>query len=151
MINYRIYIGILCISSILPIFEFIFAIYYENKITCNGEISLTVNYWLIIKGIFTLFFIILTLFTIMCRNRNQCYAIYQSIFSLFHMTILIWYIIGSVLFWRDCADVKPVIVYNYLWFSIIFGYTSLIATILLYRKHTRDMRQQALLDIYTAL
>ncbi len=96
----------------LAITQIAMGIYYKNQINCASNIMSITN-WLIVEGV-TMAFIILTyVITPLIQKREHMNRISFVIclLTLIMLLKLIWLVVGSVLFWRDCnnrSDPSPI-------------------------------------------
>lgn len=130
-----------CCSSILltiilslPIVEIVFGIQYYNQIECISDINIPLDIWLIVRGsstILTLILFICVMYFISRNNLTSFLGILLSpLFYVLQFFNFIWLILGSIIFWRYCSNVEPESVNILLYVSLIFGYISILVSIL---------------------
>ena len=108
----------------MPIFEIYLG--FTEIITCNTPMFVTLNEWLIVKGI-THLILIMWLIMLLFMGKKSCLSyILIIICTTINIFLLIWLIVGSIIFWRDCINLEPKIVNDYMWFSLILGYITII-------------------------
>lgn len=108
----------------MPIFEIYLG--FTEIITCNTSMFVDLNDWLIIKG-FTTLAIIICLFILSFMGKKSClYYILMVICIFINIFLSIWLVIGSIIFWKDCINLEPKIVKDYMWFSLILGYITIL-------------------------
>ena len=121
---------ILLILLSLPIVEIVFGIQYYENLECQSQINIPIYLWLIIKGSFTILTIILVgcLYTI--NNKSMLFVLTNPCLYFLQLFNLVWLILGSIIFWRDCSNLKPESVNILLYVSLISGYISIFGSIL---------------------
>ena len=133
---------IACIFA-LPIYELCIALIYKNDITtCSTTIpGLDISTWLIVKAVVTICALIAV---VPCLLIDKIKFAGQVVLGLFNLFIFIWLIIGSVIFFKDCNNLKPEIVNVSMWIIIILGFLQILCS-----KGAYDEKKQkkALLDI----
>lgn len=121
---------VLLIILSLPIVEIVFGIQYYQNLDCQSNINIPIYLWLIIKGSFS----ILTIFLVGClyslNNKSVLFVLTNPCLYFLQLFNLVWLILGSIIFWRDCSNLKPESVNILLYVSLIFGYISIFGSIL---------------------
>ena len=118
--------AILCFPIIfsLPIIEISYGFYYKDAITCNSFLS--ISDWLRIKGFIFICYVIALLSSFAISNKNVVTCLCFPVITIFNIFILTWSVIGSVIFYRDCYNVKPESINVLMWISLIAGYFSIL-------------------------
>ena len=111
---------------ILPITEIFLGTTYNNEITCNTTMFVSIDKWLIIKGSVSLFFIITACVTNIFEKNSICKCLSTLILYIGGIFTFIWLIIGSIIFWRDCPNLTPNFINIFMWVSLILGYISIL-------------------------
>ncbi len=130
-----IFLAIVCLA--FPTLEIYIGATYRDEIVCDSPIFVGIGNWLIIKGscyIITLFVICLFLYS---NPKSFCNTIVKIIVFVMNIFFISWLIIGTVLFFRDCNVLTPVIVQNMMYVSLIFGYISIFSTCCHNCQHSR--------------
>ncbi len=115
---YKLFILLLLILLIAPIFQLIYGIKYFNNNECDNDRLIKPSVWLIISGSVS---IIITLSTIIClliykeveHITIHILSILSSLYSI------CWVIIGSIMLWRDNIYCGPSSFHDLLWATII--------------------------------
>ena len=123
---------ILC-SILFILLEIYFGFYYLNTINCETTITyINIPLWLIVKGFLSIVNIILILLILEIKKKSL-----RFVFYIFHYIIniflIIWIIIGSIIYWKDCSYFKPYFINLFMGFSLISGYLSILYNI--FNKH----------------
>ena len=113
----------------LPITQLVMVAKYSDQIICNSFLQPKV--WLIVKAVTDLFVIICCCFICSAKfTENRCILAMASIlfvpFLFASVFELVWLIIGSVMFWRDCLHMDPEPINTLMWCSLIIGYVFLL-------------------------
>lgn len=127
----------LCLCDIvLPIVVISYGAHFKDQIECGNTSSSLINDigisdWMIIHGVFGLFdffSVLFVAFTLcMCKNESDCVSIVIIIISCFVCFFrFAWLIVGSVMFWRDCFNLKPEEVNSLMWACLINGYIGVL-------------------------
>lgn len=106
---------------VIPILEILYGTHHEN-IKCDNSIVFNVAFWLIIKGILNCVSI-LTIILIVYNDVKNFYI--YNYFLIVNLLTTVWLIGGSIIFARDCSNIKPNEYNVFIWISIINGYISL--------------------------
>jgi len=122
-------LSLFCITLALPISEIYVGIYYKNKIICSNSLMVNISEWLIVKGSVYIVYIILNFICIYSSKNTLIQCITLPIIYILNLFLLIWLVIGSVNFWRDCPLLEPQEINTFMWCSLIFGYIFLFKTI----------------------
>lgn len=109
-------------------------LYYSyNEISCQNIVSphmdLTIATWLKVNGYLLISLLSLPVFGIFMDNKNKCTnTIMWIILMLIRIFILSWFIVGSVLFWRDIEPMDKCgkSVDSYIWARLIIGIVGFI-------------------------
>lgn len=129
MSSTTVHISLICcllILSILPIFDIIASFNLLNVVCINSLIPLIdLRVFLLCKGIFTLLHISLITFFKLTRERIVLDNIVIVCYIITGAFNVVWLVLGSLLFWRDCPRLVPRNLNIYVHFTIIFGYFSL--------------------------
>jgi len=118
---------------LLPIIEIVMAIEHKNDMQCDSFISPYT--WLIVQGILGICIATGIIFTcgafstISNTNENEnmqtCIIMFSYIFIItIALCDIVWLIIGSVMFWRDCYDLKPSSMNTLFWVVLIMSWMS---------------------------
>lgn len=111
---------ILCI----PILDIYFGYAFRDIIICETNL-IPINKWLIIKGIYTINYIIVSIIFV-CSDFKSCmYCLCLPIITISQMFNLSWMIVGGIIFFRDCPSLVPVEINTYMYFTLIMGIISL--------------------------
>ena len=131
--NFYIYyctgLSILCMTAFifaLPVSELTLAIMYKNDIICNSDINVSIFEWLVIKSSINI--ALLLLFFILSIFNDKDICCYYFLFFIYYLVgifNLVWLILGSILFWRDCYDLEPYTINILMWVSLIIGYINI--------------------------
>lgn len=115
----------MCILG-FPLYELCLGVLYKKEIEESNCSTLQFNLstWLIVKSIATLLDIVIIGFCIACKNK----IIGVFLINVFRLFIFTWLIVGSIIFFRDCINIEPLIVNISLWVIIILGFLSIITT-----------------------
>jgi hypothetical protein len=126
-----IFCGILLTGIIfaLPITELVFAIYFRNQIVCHTPLFIGLDNWLIVKGAVTLCSTIFLALVAVSTKNSLCFVYSIWFIYLFSIFLLGWTIVGSIIFWRDCYNLTPIIVNNYMWFELIYSYVMICSSV----------------------
>ena len=116
---------ILCLS-IFPIFELYFGIKYQNIFLCDTTINITLSTWLIVKGAVSIFSVIIIVLTTFSGVNSLIYTICFPLAILYKLFLLIWLIIGSINFWKDCTHLEQNDLNIFMYFSLILGFLSFL-------------------------
>jgi hypothetical protein len=102
---------ILCLL-LLPAYQIYSAVNYKDDIVCSTSLFVDIPIWLVIQGLlsFLLSFLYLS------------YTCIEGIYYLFLFVYLIWNILGSLIFWKDCYNLTPDNINILMWVSLILGY-----------------------------
>lgn len=106
---------------IMPTLEFFFASYYQNKTKCNNSL-MNLSVWLVIKGITSYLSIICLLFSIISDRQTLFYTVCSPFSIILILFIIVWLIIGSVIFFKDCLNVEETELNTFMYISLISGY-----------------------------
>ena len=106
---------------IMPTLEFFFASYYQDKTKCNKSL-VNLSVWLVIKGITSYFCIISLLFSIISDRQTLFYIVCSPFSIILNLFIIVWLIIGSVIFFKDCLNVEDEELNTFMYISLISGY-----------------------------
>jgi hypothetical protein len=106
---------------IMPTLEFFFASYYQNKIKCNNSL-MNLSVWLVIKGITSYLSIICLLLSIMSDRQTLFYTVFSPFSIILILFTIVWLIIGSVIFFKDCLNVEETELNTFMYISLISGY-----------------------------
>ena len=68
----------------------------------------------------------------------------KVILGLFNLFNFIWLIIGSIILFKDCSNLKPEIVNVSMWIIIILGFLQILSSKTLYEE---EKQKKHLLDI----
>jgi hypothetical protein len=109
-------IGIL---SSLQIAQITIGVMYPNS--CKSSFNLNVNVWLIVQGIGGCLQLVINM--TMLYKKCLCMCGFSRILLVLFQVI--WMIIGSIMFWRDCYNCQPQTLNTMLWVSLILGYISI--------------------------
>jgi hypothetical protein len=131
----------------MPIAEITIGLMYKNEITCETNLFINISEWLIIKGSISIITVCILSISILLNKQSLCNCITGIIAYIFNIFVLSWLITGSILFWRDCNNLTPDIVNNFMWVSLIIGYISLINNInFVNRYQPNSKNKKPLLD-----
>jgi hypothetical protein len=116
------------ILSILPIFDIFISSKLQN-VVCKPTLipAITLNSFLLYKGIFTILNLFLIGFFKVTKSRSTLDKCVTALYVVTGLFNFVWLILGSILFWRDCPNVKPQNLNFYLWFTLVVGYVSIFA------------------------
>jgi hypothetical protein len=119
-------------SSICYLFLFalpITQIGYSNlyKVDCETHL-VPLNIWLLVEGVTGVCIITFEIVRVSCDDKNLSFCLFVPQF-LFNTFKLMWLIIGSVVFFRDCYNCKPQSFNTLMWISIILGYLGICGSI----------------------
>lgn len=110
-------------SFVISILEIILACVYKNDITCHSSIYKPFT-WLIIDGISNLLYSILLI--VVCIGDNVKVSKVESMYNNTSELYVLWIIVGSIMFWRDCRDDLPKHVNNFCYVKFIINYIVII-------------------------
>ena len=131
-----------------PVSEIVIGAYYRNEITCQSTLPVTISDWLIVKGTVSIVTITILGFCLITSNTSLCNCLSMTFMYVCNLFMMIWLIIGSIVFWRDCINLHPNTVNIYMWISLIFGYFSVLSsTSLSSINNTEKNNKKPLLDI----
>jgi hypothetical protein len=116
---------ILCLS-IFPIIELYFGIKYKDTFLCDTTININLSTWLIVKGSVSIFSTILIFLTILSDKNSLIYCIFSALVILYKIFLIIWLIIGSIIFWKDCTNLEENDLNIFMYFSLILGFLSFL-------------------------
>lgn len=106
---------------IMPTLEFFFATYYQSKTKCDKSL-VNLSVWLIIKAITSYLSIICLLLSILSDRQTLYYTVCSPISIILILFIIVWLIIGSVIFFKDCLNVEESDLNTFMYISLISGY-----------------------------
>ena len=138
---------------IIPFFEIYFGYKYGDEIICQPQpqsVSISIKYWLIIKGCVSVIGVISVLIMLLCLgSKSLLYYILNVITNLFIFFNLVWVITGSVIFWVDCNNLYPKEINILMYISLIYGYISFLNFIAISNKYIDydNKRQRPLLEV----
>lgn len=129
-------IGILLIFGMLlaiPIAELVMRHKYYDDIVCHSPI-MSLQQWLLVDGVFGI--ITATLFTITLAGVVAALSQSSDDLTCFFVGIgiilypcyvfnLIWLILGSIVFWRDCPNAEPTAINTFMYAVLIINYVML--------------------------
>ena len=118
-----IWIAILTFLILLfPILDMYISFDFKNKIICKTAMFVNITTWLMIKSI-TVALIFGVLFIILNSGKDSaCRFIFRTIGSVLVLFNLVWLIIGSIMFWKDCPKLTPTLLNTYMWINLIIGF-----------------------------
>lgn len=134
-------IAFFCLCDIvLPIVVISYGAQFKDQIECGNTSSssssslindIGISDWMIIYGVFGLFDFFSVLFVVftlcMCKNESECVSIVIIIISCFVCFFrFVWLIVGSVMFWRNCFNLKPGEVNSLMCACLIIGYIGVL-------------------------
>ena len=108
--------------TIFPIMEIYFAITFGDDVVCDSSLNISIKNWLLIKASTSFVVTALVILCYMASNKSCLYYLVKPITVLFNLFYLVWIIIGSIIFWRDCINLQPQQLNTFMYFSLIFGY-----------------------------
>jgi hypothetical protein len=123
--NISILFFISCLS-IFPITEITIGAIHGDEIVCQSDINISLKTWLITKGIISLINIPFIFLLYLSGKDSILLCILYPIHAIICLFNFAWLITGSIIFWRDCSHLTPLIVNNFMWVSLIFGFITLI-------------------------
>lgn len=82
---------------------------YQHEIVCESSIDISLYAWMITQGV-------------LCLLCGSCAPAVEKGDDLISLFSLIWLIIGSVIFWRDCPDCDPQEINQFLYVTLIINY-----------------------------
>ena len=110
----------LTIFMTLPITDIFFGFYYFNDDDiCNSRINISIPLWLLVKGAVKIFSSILIIVYHLCKRDSFCANFTAIIYIISYLFILIWVIIGTIMFQRDCYNLKPKELNTFMWITLI--------------------------------
>ena len=118
-----------CLLFGLPTSEIVMGLYFREKLVCNTPLFISISEWLVIKGSISVIGIIILFVCFFSAKNSLLYCLILPVVYIINLFLLIWVIVGSILFWRDCPNLEPKEVNTYMWFSLIFGYIFVCNTI----------------------
>lgn len=107
-----------------------YAIYYNDIENCVSEV-ISIKTWLLVDGINNLilgaivFLILLTWTSNNDENNNNIYPIAIIMFIPLYILStfqVAWLIVGSIMFWRDCPNLEPTRLNDFMYAVLIIGY-----------------------------
>ena len=112
----------------MPIIEIYYGFSYENQIICKSSLNIEIPLWLIVKGSVNLLSIIFIIIYHLSSSKSICGSISSFIFSLTQIFLLVWVILGGIIFWRDCPYIQPKSINALMWFSLILEMFFILGT-----------------------
>ena len=103
---------------IFPIIQVIYGILYINSVDCNSFVD--VSTWLIVNGcsgVFNGILFIITAYLSTKESKNIVGIMILIVINIFFM--IVWLIIGSIMFWRDCEKDTPKHINTLMWITLI--------------------------------
>lgn len=128
-----------------PIYELCIGIIYRDDIassTCS-TMQIDISTWLIVNAVAAILGVLLVGICVLTNNK----IIGMVLLSIFRVFIFAWLIVGSILFFRDCYNIEPVIVNVSMWVILIMGFLSIISSSKSDTIFNDDKNQKPLLDI----
>lgn len=123
---------------------------HGHEIVCESPI-MSLQSWLIVDGIFNIVGgCIVGLLYFGEDNAEQFTERARKINKPFIAFELVWTIIGSIVFWRDCPHVTPHSIYNLMFAVLILSYISIYVhydSEMSYIKKKRGNQSKPLLEI----
>ena len=108
----------------LPLLEIYFGFYYFNIINCSKTFEhITMPIWLIIKGIFSMTNNILIILLLQMKHKELKRILFYIFYYFMNIFLLIWIIIGSIIYWKDCTNFQP---YDINLFTLFTGYITFL-------------------------
>jgi hypothetical protein len=138
---------IICFVLCIPILDIYFGFVFQDEIICQTNL-IPINKWLIIKGIFNINYIIISIIFV-CSDFKSCmYCLCLPIITVAQIFNFSWLIVGGIVFFRDCPCLVPVEINTYMYFSIIIGIISLFNSnyISSYKKE-KHTEKKPMLDV----
>jgi len=105
---------------VIPILEIIYGINY-NSFQCK-ESTFYLSSWLLIKGILNCTSLI-TIFMMVYLHVKNC--LITNYFIIVNFLTIVWLLSGTIVFYRDCINIKPYDLNIFIWISILNGYISI--------------------------
>jgi hypothetical protein len=134
---------------IFPILDIIFVYEYSSDTVCS-YMDLSIKEWLYFKAILMIVNILFMLLYLYSVKRSISRYLYWYIIILLQIVTVIWIIIGSIIFFKNCSNIEPHI---FIRFSIISGYiyTSSIIFFILCKRDLQNRREYPIFTDYDIL
>ncbi len=129
---------------VIPILEILYGTHHE-QVKCENSVVFNVAFWLIIKGILNCASI-MTIILMVYYNVKNC--LIYNYFLIMNILTITWLLGGSIIFVRDCSNIKPNDYNVFIWISIINGYIGMFNYCyisLTYEMYTYDSREPLLM------
>ena len=124
----------------LPVVDILMGIKFRDDVVCDSSI-ISIPVWLIVKGSISLFLISLHIIRyvgIITKKFKKLVVVTVILIITMAFFLLVWLIVGSITFWRDCKDLNPESVNTLMWCTLIIGYISLLIVIIGSNKSNED-------------
>lgn len=126
-------IGLLCFALCmtpflaLPIIELYTGLKYNNYVICDSNMGISIPTWLIVKSTIGLCLVLSIQFhKYLVVKKAPFYCVVSLIYWLCGLFNIIWVILGSIIVFRDCPELKPEFVNTFIKVDIILGFISMI-------------------------
>lgn len=131
----------------IPVLDIYFGYAFQDEIICETNL-ISINKWLIIKGIFNINYIIISTIFV-CSDLKSCiYCLCLPIITISQIFNLSWVIIGGVVFFRDCPSLEPIKINTYMYFTLIMGFINLFNNNFIYfYKKQKYTENNPMLDV----
>ena len=106
LLNFFVLIPIIICFSIFPIVELYFGIKYDNTFLCESSVGITLTTWLIVKGTVSIISVFIIVLSYASDKDSLIYFISYLYVILYKIFLLGWLITGSIIFWKDCKNLK---------------------------------------------
>ena len=114
-----------------PIVELAFAGFYKNSVENCDTPLVPIIPWLTVSGSMGIVAGCMCLIMMLGAAKESTLIVTFGTIVIYLCSIfqLIWLILGSVMFWRDCHNATPSRLNDMMWAALIIGYIALYAQI----------------------
>ena len=125
-----VFIMFVCMICALPVVAIIYACLNWNDMQCPNNV-VQPNIWLVVQSVVNIiWFYILALMIWAAMKKDKISTFCLIMANMFILTFnIVWIIIGSVMFWNNCAYHIPPSPRAITAVYLIFGYMSILAAI----------------------
>jgi len=132
------FISLFLLSILVPILIIVYAgIYNHANDTSNCTSSTNISFptWLYVNGFLNLSYAIIMFIIIYLKKfrsmSNMCINTCTTTIPIY-LAIIIWTMIGSLMYWRDCLHIQP-ITFNYIIMgTLIYNYVICLVFLIVY-------------------